>query len=468
MDLAGVNRQLVELHRGRSFIVAVDAAAAATGLVGILFDWGAERVMVVAGARGAGPLDERAELTLLESGGTTIMEGIREFFGALADPDDRLLAILHAFDPERRAAVIAAPFAPLVSLAGRPVLGARRPEWVALEDKMVADSLWEAAGVARAPSMIVPVSEAGEAARRLDGGDGTVWVADNTTGWHGGGEYTRWIAGVDQVEAALAWFAGRAERVRVMPFLDGLPCSIHGFVTSERVAAFRPVEMVILRRPGRAEFRYAGYNTFWDPPDADRRQMRRVARSVGQVLRNRVGYVGPFSVDGVMTVDGFRPTELNPRLSAGLLVQASVIEDLAIGPLTRALVDGVVEVDPEWLERLVVPAADRTRAGGMGLAVNGVRGVEAESEIVFDGSEVRSAAEGETPDATLSIGPTVSGLMIRMRGDSDRLPHGPSLAARAVAAARFAERTWNIEIGPLEAAPDLRPRPPISVATERG
>jgi hypothetical protein len=41
--------------------------------------------------------------------------------------------------------------------------------------------------------------------------------------------------------------SARADRVRVMPFLEGIPCSIHGIVFAEHVAALQPLEMVTLR-----------------------------------------------------------------------------------------------------------------------------------------------------------------------------------------------------------------------------
>ena len=43
--------------------------------------------------------------------------------------------------------------------------------------------------------------------------------------------------------------------------------------------------------------------------------------AVAAVLRDRIGYRGALGVDGVMTADGFRPTELNPRCSVGLSIQ---------------------------------------------------------------------------------------------------------------------------------------------------
>lgn len=74
----------------------------------------------------------------------------------------------------------------------------------------------------------------------------------------------------------------------------------------------------MLRPAGGARFVQAGISTWWDPPVADREQMRDAARAVGDLLADRHGYRGAFGIDGVLTADGFRPHELNPRFSDGL------------------------------------------------------------------------------------------------------------------------------------------------------
>jgi hypothetical protein len=120
-----------------------------------------------------------------------------------------------------------------------------------------------------------------------------------------------------------------------MPFLDGIPCSIHGIVLPDGVAVFRPVEMVTLRR-GR-EFVYAGCATYWDPPDEVREQMRSIARSRSTARRRRRL---PRCVHRGRCGDrrGFWPTELNPRFGAGLnaIARASgapilLVNDLVVG-----------------------------------------------------------------------------------------------------------------------------------------
>jgi hypothetical protein len=42
---------------------------------------------------------------------------------------------------------------------------------------------------------------------------------------------------------------GRPHRCAPPEFVEGVPCSIHGFVVDDGVAAFRPVELVTLRAP---------------------------------------------------------------------------------------------------------------------------------------------------------------------------------------------------------------------------
>ena len=158
------------------------------------------------------------------------------------------------------------------TLAGRPFLAHRRAEWVALEDKTVIDAFWDRAGVDRLPSSVVPLDRATEASELLDRGSGTVWAADARDGFHGGGQATHWVADAASRFRAIAALRPVCDDVRVMPFVDGVPCSIHGIVFDDGVVVLRPVEMVTLRRGH--DLVYAGCATFWDPPTWIRDQMR--------------------------------------------------------------------------------------------------------------------------------------------------------------------------------------------------
>ncbi|MEJ2131362.1 MAG: hypothetical protein P8Y95_07025 [Gammaproteobacteria bacterium] len=136
------------------------------------------------------------------------------------------------------------------------------------------------------------------------------------------------------------WFESRCDHVRVMPFLEGIPCSIHGMVFPNTVIAFRPVEQLTLHRPTSPRFKYSGCATFWDPPEGDREEMRELAGSIGAALRSLVEFRGTFTVDGVMTADGFRPTELNPRYGLGMGVMSRSLPALPLEWIDQAVCEG--------------------------------------------------------------------------------------------------------------------------------
>ena len=179
-------------------------------------------------------------------------------------------------------------------ILGRPVVSGRPTAFIALEDKLLADDLWDAAGVPRAPYDVLPVERVALAAatRELAGPLGAVWSGDTKEGFNGGGDYVRWVRDEADQARALAYFLPRCDRVRVMPFLDGVPCSIHGLVLPDGTAAFRPVEISILRDEAARTFTYGGLSTFWDAPPADREAMRDSARRVGEHLRAAYDYRG--------------------------------------------------------------------------------------------------------------------------------------------------------------------------------
>jgi hypothetical protein len=241
-----------------------------------------------------------------------------------------------------------------------------------------------------------------------------------------------------------------------MPFLEGIPCSVHGMVFPSGVAAFRPVEMVTLRRPGSGRLRYAGAATFWDPPAADREVMRDLARRVGEGLRERVGYRGAFTVDGVLAVEGFLPTELNPRLGAGLSMMTGSLPGLPLGLLHRALIEGeALAFGAADLEGQVLAAADRSRAGGAWTVTEAAADATSELSVVFEEGTCRPAEVGEA-DGVLMFGPSGVGGFVRLALDPDRVPVGPPVAPLAVAGFALADERFGAGIGPLEPARAVR------------
>jgi hypothetical protein len=292
-----------------------------------------------------------------------------------------------------------------------------------------------------------------DVAAGLDAGAGTVWAGDAREGFNGGGEYARWIRRPDDVEEAAAFLAAHCDRARVMPFLEGIPCSIHGLVFADHVAALRPIEMVTLRRPGVSTLFYAGVASFWDPAPDDRETMRDVARRVGVALREEVGFRGPFTVDGVMTVDGFRPTELNPRSGAGLNAMAGGIGDLPLALLHDAICAELpLDFRPRDLEALIVERADAIRGGGTWRAVPAALAERHDEAVVLDGDGYRWATPDEPADGRVTTGPSPLGGFLRIMLDPERHPTGPSVGPAAVAFYRFADAELGTSIGPLEPA----------------
>lgn len=453
MDLDRLNAQIAEFHRGKKWILLPDAAAGATSLVGQLNEWGAAGVMVIAAVEGVGDLPKAERFHYTRTSGDSIMRGVRAYLRSVEHPSALLIGSVEAFDPGQEAAVLGGGFSRFGTLAGRPVYGARPEAWGALEDKTTVDQLWDDAGVRRAPSVVVPVTEAAVASIALGSQAGSVWVADNAEGWHGGGEYVRWIRNAGDAAAALDWFSSHAETVRVMPFLDGIPCSIHGFVTRDGVAVFRPIEMVNLRHAEKSEFIYGQAANFWDPPGSVAEEMREAARRVGVLLSERYGYLGGFGIDGVCTVDGFLPTELNPRISIGHGLQSRAA-DIPLGSIERMLIEGDIDINARDLEDTINAAVTTERRGGMLLPLTGVYD-PAKTGIRFaETGAVAVDPDGEN-DGTMEIGSASMGSIIIMKLDPDQTPIGPSVAPRAIQAIDLARDLWGIDVPRLVPAPDL-------------
>jgi len=454
--------QLEPTFRGRRVIVTGEVVAALTPVVAALHRLGAARVLAIAGGgAGSGPPPPAgsAEVVTLGAGGSTMMASIRASQDALAHLPAEVLEQIDEFDPGHEAVVVGDLLTAHPEVAGRSYLAHRRPEWLALDDKVVIDGFWDRVGVDRAPAEVLRVDDAelGEVCRRLDLGEGVAVAADASQGWHGGAELLRRVRTPDEVDLARRFFAERAVSVRVMPFLEGIPCSIHGVVIGDEVLAVRPVEMLVLR-PEDTSLWYSGCASLWDPPAADREAMRSLARRVGAALRAEVGFRGAFTIDGVMTADGFRPTELNPRNGAGMRVLTGSV-DLPLQLLFDCVVAGV---DADWrprdLEALLVAAADEHRMASCHRSIPAVleHGVE---ELVLDRGAFRTPAVGEPADVRVECGPSAVGSFLRATALPGRHPVGPSFAPVAAAFWRWADRRHGLGIGPLLPATEA-PRSP--------
>jgi hypothetical protein len=463
-DLDAWTTQLTEPFRARPVIVAFKILAGMTTDVEQLKAWGAERPLLIARGTGTGPLPdpEDAEIHLLDLGSAASMSDEVRTTSRLAEsPPPEVVRRVEKYDPDGRAVWWLAPFGGHGTLLGRPVLGGRPKEWTRLEDKLRCDEIWDSAGVPRAPMRIVPVEPAAlvAATEEIGGADGAVWAGDAREGVNGGGDFVRWIRSDAAADRAYTYFVEHCDRVRVMPFLEGVPCSIHGFVLDDEVVAFRPVELVTLRHGPTNTFRTGGMSTWWDPSEADRSEMRDLVRRVGRLLAARVGYRGGFGVDGVLTRDGFRPTELNPRFTAGLMTLARSMPDIPLELLQLNLVAGRDPgISAGALEELVVDAADGSRfANAMGLCDHPWAGDTAEVMLARVDGRLDIAADGAPVAGAMVAGPAVtSGTFVRFTPAIDALRPGDRLATLHSEALAFADRQWGCTFGELEIAPAVR------------
>ena len=450
-------RRLATLYAGRPVVLGPGVLAGYTPMVAWLRGLGS-RVLVLSTVRGAGDVPDPGDCVVVDlavPATASLTEELRALDRLTHDLPDHAVSAIEEFDPAREAVWNTGPFVrndePIL---GRQVVGGRPAAWLALEDKLVAERVWAAADVETAPHRVVEVDRHAlrAASAEVGGPLGAVWAGDARDGFNGGGDFVRWVLTDDEATAAFAFFAPRCDRVRVMPFLDGVPCSVHGIVLPDGTAVFRPVEIAMLRARGEHRFVYGGLSTYWDPPAADREQMRAAARRVGEHLRDAHGYRGAFGIDGVLTAEGFRPTELNTRMSAGLTTVATVDRDLfalAQAHLVAGLDTGLTAAALESLLDLM----DRERFGRP-IAVSHESSVPGPDEypVAWDGTSL-TRSDAETGNL-LVVGNTATGFFAKIDPCS-ALRRGDRLAPLNAGLMAYLDQTYDAGFGPVEAAPDV-------------
>ncbi len=432
---------------GRSVVLAGAMGSSWTEHIELLRSAGVSKLLVIATeGRGAGPLPDVPTVIVEPPSELSQMERIHAADRTLHDPTSEMVEAINAFDPRHDAIVIGTFLSTAAALDGRSLVSYRRPEWVALEDKVVVDAFWDRAGIERAPSTVVPMDQAVSASATLDRGDGTVWAADARDGFHGGASQTFWVNDEPSRRHARVSLHEMCDSVRIMPFLEGVPCSIHGIVLPDGIAVLRPVEMVTLRRGH--EFVYSGCTTFWDPEPVVREQMRNVARRAGIQLRDEVEFRGTFTVDGVVTAEGFLPTELNPRFGAGIMTMARgagipmvLVNDLIVGghDIGRSAVE---------LEADVVALGDARRGGGTWTG-----GFDFDAELESEPIQYRDNAwSWADVDGPVAGRVTAGAGYVRCLYVQTSTPIGPSTGARAAAFWDFAAAEFGIDTAGLTSA----------------
>lgn len=243
-----------------------------------------------------------------------------EFGRWLNDPPAALGAWLDQLDPGRAWTAIGWSVFETAALFARPVHGHRRTEWGQWEDKTRVEEIWRNADIPSPKHRVITVDDprAEEHACKIDRGLGVVVAHDTSQYCLGGGESVRRVRGQEEFAAALRWASERADRVRIAEFVPGQPCSTLGMVLADGVAVFDPIELVILAEAPTGRFEFCGLSNLFRPASETAVQLRDHVRSIGTRLAEQVNFRGLFSVDGILSPNGFVATELNPRQSSGL------------------------------------------------------------------------------------------------------------------------------------------------------
>ena len=460
MSVSHYRQQIESVVANRKWLVVSDSTVEAYHRADELAGLGANPLFVLGAFRGLGriPVDSPHTACTLGVRGRSSMDTIRGAIAAFRTLPPDVCAQIDRWDPDRTAKVIGPMWDDDSPVHQRPVFGARWPQWQALENKMLCDSIWDVVGIPRAPALVLPVYQSAieNAHKTLDEGLGTVWAGDNKEGWHGGAEYLRWVRTENDFSGSFPFFRSHCDQVRIQAFMEGIPCSIHGMVFPDAVIAFRPCEMLVFRRPDSNRLTYAGAATAWDPPQVDREFMRTAAQRVGSHLRAQYGYRGVFTLDGIMTKQGFLPTELNPRFGAAMRGLTSSLPDLPLFLIHRALCEGIeLDYQPRRLEELVLDAAEQHRVAEARFSLSGHEPV-AKQTIHFEYTATGWEAAPTPTHATVTIGSDGPSTYLKVSIETSALQPGSSPAP---VIAHLARRTAN-ELGhglaDLEAAPDVR------------
>ncbi len=447
--------------QGNDWIVLADRLRVAHHHAEKLQSLGAQRVFAIAAFRGKSlvPADLPYPAVSLDIQSDSQLNAIRSSIAAFRELPAHVKSRLDEWDPEKAALVFSPIWGEDLPLHDRLVFGARWPQWQRLENKMICDAMWDSIGIERAPAVIVPVYQGAleSAHQSLDKGKGTVWVGDNKEGWHGGAEYLRWIQSPSDFRAAIPFFRSHCDQVRIQPFMDGIPCSIHGMVYPNQVISFRPCEMLVFRQKGSTRLRYAGAATAWDPDPHERQAMKAMARRVGAHLRSQHGYRGMFTIDGIMTSQGFRPTEINPRFGAATVRLLRGVPDLPLYILHKALCEGIqLDYDPLILESVVVDSADRHRSISASFSIPGGRPPIEAREIRYKRTEGGWTENEGSSQAIVSYSKSMSGGILGITIDPSVVQTGRSPANHIADLARMSAKRLGHGMDQLEPAPDVR------------
>jgi hypothetical protein len=410
-------RKLVEpFFSGKKTIVAMGSLSDSMGLVKTVQELGARVPYILASSLGSIPTNAEVPFSLLGRSAKDSNDLFRKYGQKLGKLPRTVIDRLDQYDSGHKATVLMSSLYAHQTVGGRTVLANRKKEWLDLEDKTVIDSHLDRVGIDRIRSVVVASTAKSlrSKVKNLDEGLGTVWAGDSKQGYNGGASYIRIVRDPYSFKAATRFFSDRCNRIRVSPFVEGIPCSIHGIVFKNAVIALRPVEMLVFEVARKNKFIFAGSATFWDPPPDGRKKMRDFAKRIGTYLRDQHQFLGTFTLDGIFSKNGFVATEVNPRYGAAMPVINQSIPRLPLSLLDMLIRSGKdLPFKPKELERMLLKAADSHRSIAVWCFLKKKVVSFSNHKLNYTGRGFVRATKLDRCDAELYIGPSEVGGVLR-------------------------------------------------------
>lgn len=331
-------KALEPLFAGRLVVLFGSAASRLTHMAKQCLELGSRRVLVLAWAShgiGLGPLPSDVQLLSpfpLETSG----DGMRIVLPS------HILEGLRTFDPHREALVIGSGSTSSCLIDGRAIINARPKLQEQYESKLISEQILSTVMDRKELTRIMGISHRnfyGQCSQ-IDLGDGIVLSGDSSTGPGTAGSHVWWVTNSAQAVNAVKHLRSNGGMVRVMPYVRGIPASMHGLVLADGLITCPPMQLINLLRSsdGHVATRFftAGSATLSVLDSHLMARMRTLIRSIGEELAARVGYRGMYCVDGIVTEDSFIPTEINTREGSSIGVHFSLADEVPIQLLNAA------------------------------------------------------------------------------------------------------------------------------------
>jgi hypothetical protein len=346
-----------------------------------------------------------------------------------------------AFDPRREAALLFADPLDPTHTGTRPSFGRREPFLRLLENKTVIDPIWDAIGIPRAQSIVADTpADFAQLGLMVDEGTGVVCAIQSQGGVpSAGGDGIYWWRGQPSAQFDVA---AKDVRVRLMPLLAGLPARIHGLVTTREVVTFPPLEVVAPARADHGTFLCAGAV----PTLGDHARLRDATEQAGEALRRTLGYRGAFSIDGILTSDGFRPTDLNARLTSAMEAAPSMLRVRL--QLANLLAREGAELDPHLVRTLANQAFNAQSTYTLYGAASRASDRPRDVLVRWRGQRLVVAYDHQI-HGRLAITPSLRGWLLTATLDREHVPAGAPLNTLAPQVFAMSDAILGTDFGEL-------------------